>query len=195
MAGDGDLPARSPATPSGPAGAPAVTAARTPGAADLPPVAENLFSWHDGAPRLIGSACRACGTLAFPQQHSCPRCCGEDVAGTLLPAEGTLWSWTVQRFPPKSPPYAGEAEFRPFAVGYVALDGGIAVQGRLTGAPGLDGYRIGMPMRLLIEPFLRNDGTVVAAYAFAPCGTGDGDPPEADGDKGPAGAPGEGSAA
>ena len=29
-----------------------------------------------------------------------------------------------------------------------------------------DGYRISMPMRLVIEPFLRSDGTVVTAYAF-----------------------------
>ena len=142
-------------------------------AADLPPVAANLFASADGTPRLIGSACRACGTLAFPQQQSCPRCCGEDVAATLLPAEGTLWSWTVQRFPPKSPPYAGaEAAFRPYAVGYVALPGGIAVQGRLTGADAPDGYRIGMPMRLVLEPFLRRDGTTVAAYAFAPAREG-----------------------
>ena len=115
------------------------------------------------------------------------------MAGTLLPAEGTLWSWTVQRFPPKSPPYAGETEFRPFAVGYVALDGGIAVQGRLTGAAAPDGYRIGMPMRLVIEPFIRRDGTAVAAYAFAPCFPGHG--PAPDDHEGPAGAPGEGSAA
>ena len=75
----------------------------------------------------------------------------------------------MQRFPPKSPPYAGgEAEFRPFAVGYVALPGGIAVEGRLTGADAPDGYRIGMPMRLVLEPFLRRDGTTVAGYAFAP---------------------------
>jgi uncharacterized OB-fold protein len=161
--------------------------------ADLPPVAENLVSWQDGTPRLIGSACGACGTLIFPQQPSCPRCSGEDVAAVLLPSEGTLWSWTVQRFPPKSPPYAGgEAEFRPFAVGYVALDGGIAVQGRLTGTAAPDGYRIGMPMRLVIEPFLRSDGTTVAAYAFAPCLPGGGKLPGDHG--GPAGGPGEGSA-
>jgi uncharacterized OB-fold protein len=152
-----------------------------------------LFSWQDGTPRLIGSACRACGTLAFPQQQSCPRCCGEDVAATLLPAEGILWSWTVQRFPPKSPPYAGETGFRPFAVGYVALDGGIAVQGRLTGAGAPDGYRIGMPMRLVIEPFTRRDGTAVAAYAFAPCPPGNQEGPDVE--EAPAGAPGEGSAA
>jgi uncharacterized protein len=183
------------ATPApGLAGAPAATAAGRPAVADLPPVAENLVSWQDGTPRLIGSACGACGTLIFPQQPSCPRCSGEDVAAVLLPAEGTLWSWTVQRFPPKSPPYAGgEAEFRPFAVGYVALDGGIAVQGRLTGTAAPDGYHIGMPMRLVIEPFLHSDGTTVAAYAFAPCPPGHGEPP--DDDEGPASAPGEGNAA
>ena len=129
------------APPPGPSGASAATAARTVDARDLPPVAANLFTTTDGTLRLIGSACRACGTLAFPQQQSCPRCCGGEVAAALLPAEGTLWSWTVQRFPPKSPPYAGgEAEFRPFAVGYVALPGGIAVQGRL--------HRIGRAGRL-----------------------------------------------
>lgn len=80
------------------------------------------------------------------------------MAAALLPAEGSLWSWTVQGFPPKSPPYAGgEAQFRPFAVGYVALDGGIAMQGRLTGAAAPDGYRIGMPGlgRRVRQPHLR----------------------------------------
>ena len=135
----------------------------------LPPVAENLFTTADGTPRLIGSACRACGTLAFPQQPSCPRCCGEDVAAALLPAEGTLWSWTVQRFPPKSPPYAGEkpgsGRSRSATWRWTA---GSRCKGRLTGAAAPDGYRIGMPMRLVIEPFARRDGTMVAAYAFAP---------------------------
>jgi uncharacterized OB-fold protein len=143
--------------------------------AGLPPVAEGLFTWQDGLPHLIGSRCRTCGTPSFPQQTSCPRCSGEDVEVTLLPREGSLWSWTVQRFAPKSPPYASaETEFRPFAVGYVALDGGIAVESRLTGAAGPDGYQIGMPMRLVIEPFPRSDGTTVAAYAFAPLAAGPG---------------------
>ena len=144
--------------------------------AGLPPVAEGLFTWQDGLPHLIGSRCRSCGTLSFPQQASCPRCCGEDVEQALLPRQGSLWSWTVQRFAPKSPPYAGqETEFQPFAVGYVALDGGIAVQSRLTGGPGpdaSDGLRIGMGVQLVIEPFPRHDGVTVAAYAFAPLADG-----------------------
>ena len=45
--------------------------------------------------------------------------------GVVLPAEGVVWTWTVQRFPPPSPPYIPPANgFRPFALGYVELDDG-----------------------------------------------------------------------
>ncbi|MCP2242238.1 Zn-ribbon domain-containing OB-fold protein [Lentzea aerocolonigenes] len=59
--------------------------------------------------------------------------------------EGTLWTWTVQRFAPKSPPYVlPEDGFRPFAVGYVELDGeGVRVAAVLD-VPDLDDVRIGM---------------------------------------------------
>jgi uncharacterized OB-fold protein len=37
-------------------------------------------------------------------------------------ARGVLWTYTVQRFAPKSPPYvAPEAGFTPFVVGYVEI--------------------------------------------------------------------------
>jgi uncharacterized OB-fold protein len=39
-----------------------------------------------------------------------------------LARRGTLWTWTIQCFRPKSPPYAGDAEsFEPYGVGYVEL--------------------------------------------------------------------------
>jgi uncharacterized OB-fold protein len=41
-----------------------------------------------------------------------------------MTAEGRLWTWTVQRFPPPSPPYVPPAAgFQPFALGYVEIDG------------------------------------------------------------------------
>lgn len=40
-----------------------------------------------------------------------------------------MWAHTVQRFAPKSPPYAPPAEgFAPFAVGYVELPDGVKVE-------------------------------------------------------------------
>ena len=60
---------------------------------------------------------------------------------------GSLWTWTVQRFEPKSPPYVPPPEgFRPFAVGYVELSTGERVMAILD-VP-LDALRIGMPLRI-----------------------------------------------
>jgi uncharacterized OB-fold protein len=53
------------------------------------------------------------------------------MSATALPANGEVWSWTVQRTRPK-PPYDGPDEFEPFAVGYVDL-GPLRVEARLEG--------------------------------------------------------------
>ncbi|CAM9980470.1 unnamed protein product, partial [Phaeothamnion confervicola] len=71
-----------------------------------------------GDERLLGSTCRSCGATTFPAQQSCPRCASTNVEERLLAARGTLWTWTVQGFAPKSPPFAGVTEdFEPFPVG------------------------------------------------------------------------------
>ena len=130
----------------------------------MAPVTEGLFTTADGPPRLIGSRCASCGVVAFPKQASCPKCTSGEVAEHLLGRRGTLWSWTIQGFAPKSPPYAGDpATFEPFGVGYVELPGEVRVEARLTEA---DPARlvIGMPMELTLIP-APGGGTT---YAFAP---------------------------
>ena len=74
---------------------------------------------------------------------------------------GTLWSWTIQSFRPKSPPFVGPDEFTPFALGYVELPGEVIVETRLTRMTNL---RIGMAMALEIVPY---DGGR-AIFAFRP---------------------------
>lgn len=88
-----------------------------------------------------------------------------------LARRGTLWTWTIQGFPPKAPPYAGEsdpARFEPFGVGYVELPGQLRVEARLTEhEPSL--LRIGMEMELVLVPLGDDgDGRQVMTYAFAP---------------------------
>ena len=41
---------------------------------DFTPVADGLIAGTADEPRLIGSACRSCGTVDLPRQASCPRC-------------------------------------------------------------------------------------------------------------------------
>jgi uncharacterized OB-fold protein len=132
------------------------------------PIAEGLFTGAGGEVRLIGSQCTRCGVVTFPRQSSCPRCTSVEVRERLLGRRGTLWSWTVQCFAPKSPPYAdGDPDsFEPYGVGYVELPGEVRVEARLTEADP-DRLAIGMPMELTLIPAPgRAEGSVVT-YAFA----------------------------
>jgi uncharacterized protein len=132
------------------------------------PIAEGLFT--DGPePRLLAGRCGSCGLVTFPQQVGCPRCTGQNVARHELPAEGRLWTWTVQRFEPK-PPYRGPDVFEPYGVGYVEFPGECIVEGRLT-TTDPSWLEIGASMRMtLVEAFREADDTVVTTYAFAPVG-------------------------
>lgn len=86
------------------------------------------------SPRLRGSRCDHCATVAFPASVSCQRCGGSETTGIELASVGTVWTATIQRFPPKSPPYVSPAGgFTPFAVGYVALPEGVKVEALLDG--------------------------------------------------------------
>jgi len=130
-----------------------------------PPIDDRLLHFDaDGALALLAAREREGGRLVFPAPSEADSDRFEPV---LLPREGRLWSWTVQRFRPKSPPYAGPEAFEPYAVGYVALGDAIIVEGRLTGAP-LDGFAIDMPMRLVAEPFTLESGERRTTFAFAP---------------------------
>lgn len=125
-------------------------------------ITEGLFT-QDDAPCLIGGRERAGGRIVFP--------CPDDAARwepVNLPRVGTLWSWTVQRYRPKSPPYAGPEAFEPFALGYVELPGAVIVEAPLTNVA-FDAIRIGMTMETVLVPLNTDaEGRTVMTFAFAP---------------------------
>lgn len=91
-----------------------------------------------------------------------------------LASTGTLWSWTIQAFPPKAPPYLGPVgdDFVPYGVGYVELPGQVRVEARLTVADP-DQLKIGMAMEIVLEPLaVDDDGNTVVTYAFTPTSPG-----------------------
>jgi uncharacterized OB-fold protein len=137
------------------------------GTTELPVIDAGVIGGTVEAPRLIGSACRRCGTVTFPRQASCPRCTSEDVVARELATRGRLWTWTIQCFAPKSPPYleGGVAEFEPYGVGYVELPGEVRVEARLTESDP-ERLRIGMPMELTLIPVPGASQTLT--YAFRP---------------------------
>lgn len=133
------------------------------------PIAEGLFRLDPAGPRLLASRCAACGEVAFPKQGSCPACTGDQVSEIELSTRGTLWTWTIQRFPPPTPPYvAPPGGFQPYGVGYVELPEGVRVEARLTES---DPARltIGMAMDLVLETVaVTNEGRDTVTFAFQP---------------------------
>ena len=118
-------------------------------------------------PRLIGGRSRINGEIKFPMPAVSS---GDEFETVRLKREGTLWAYTVQRFPPGRP-FVGvtdKATFKPFGVGYVELEGEVIVEARIVTAD-LESLSLGMPMTLTLEEFDRGDGEGhVTTYAFQP---------------------------
>jgi uncharacterized protein len=125
-------------------------------------IAEGLFT-DEQPPRLIGGRNRQTGRIVFP----CPP--GTDFEPYPLARRGRLWSYTVQRYRPKSPPYAGPEAFEPWAVAYVELPGETIVEARLANVS-LDAIAIGMELELTLLPLDPAAAEPVLTHAFQPLG-------------------------
>jgi len=121
-----------------------------------------LFT-DEAHPRLIGGRDRESGRVVFP----CPT--GDRFDPVPLSRTGTLWSFTIQRYRPKSPPYTGPEAFRPWAVGYVELPGEVIVEARITDVE-FDAIHIGMPLELTLIPLDPDAAQPVLIHAFRPLG-------------------------
>jgi uncharacterized OB-fold protein len=134
------------------------------------PVAPGLFTWPAEMPALLGSRCNSCGIASFPAAESCMACSGQDVAIEELPRRGTLWTWTIQQFMPKSPYHSDETPetFTPYGVGYLELPGGVRVEGRLT-ENDPEKLHIGMTMDVIFDKWRTEDnGDEVISFFFRP---------------------------
>lgn len=135
---------------------------------DAKPLHEGLFSWPAPSPSLIGSRCLDCGEHTFPSQDACRACSGQNMTSADLGNQGTLWTWTVQSFMPKTPYHTDETPetFRPYGVGYVELACGLKVESRLKeNTPGE--LKIGMPMKLeIISVRKDDDGNDLLTFQF-----------------------------
>lgn len=131
-------------------------------------ISDNVIEETPDGPVLYGGRSRESGSIVFPMPEGAEAAWFERVP---LKSEGTLWSYTVQRFPPKNPPFIGPNSpetFRPFIVGYVELPGEVIVETRIVGAEA-DDLRVGLPMRLTTTEFAQDEaGEPLHTYAFEP---------------------------
>ena len=127
-------------------------------------IAEGLFT-DETPPRLIGGKDRETGRIVFP----CPASEGYDAVP--LSRDGTLWSYTIQRFRPKTPPYAGPEVFSPWVVAYVELPGEVIVEARLDEVA-FEDVKVGMAVRFAPSPLDLSDPESPLVPAFVPAAGG-----------------------
>jgi uncharacterized OB-fold protein len=121
---------------------------------------------EDGRVRLVAGRRPETGEYLFPLSAGEV---AEGIERCELPADGILWTFTVQRIPPKSPPYAGvtdPAEFEPFGVGYVRLGDTLMVEGRIIGD--VEALRPGLAMRSVLLDLPTPGGGTFRTFAFQP---------------------------
>lgn len=132
----------SPTSPVSPAGPAIPATGRTP-----PAVTERTAAfWTGGAGgRLLVARCRACGWWLHPPLPVCPRCRGRDIRPEATSGRGTVWSYTVNRYPWSPAPEP------PYVLAQVELEEqeGLLV---LTAIVGCDEVAIGMPVTVRFEP-------------------------------------------
>jgi len=128
-------------------------------------ISKQFIDTQANPPRLIGGRSRVNGEIKFPMPTL-----SSEFEVIHLKREGTLWAYTVQRFPPGRP-FVGvtdKAAFKPYGVGYVELEGEVIVETRIV-TENLEALKLGMPMTLTLEEFERGDGTGnTTTYAFQP---------------------------
>lgn len=130
-------------------------------------IAEGLLDTAQ-PPHLVGGRRLSDGQVVFPLPRD-----SREFEPCVLSREGTLWSYTVQRFCPKSPflGAADESHFQPYAVGYIELPE-VIVEARID-TDDFSTLSIGQAMRLVIVPFATDAaGAPLATYAFQPIGRG-----------------------
>lgn len=130
-------------------------------------VADGLFLEGANGVTLIAGRRKSDGEMRFPMPIG-PE--GALYDAVELAPQGKLWSYTVQRFRPKTPPYIGaddDKSFKPFAVGYVEFPGQVIVEGRIL-VDDPSALKIGLPMTVVLETFPTSTRGEVATYAFRP---------------------------
>ena len=123
------------------------------------PAVEGWFTTDD-EPRLIGSRCTACDTIAFPPTaFACPNpaCASTELHAAPLGRVGTIWSYVVNHYPPPPPGVADG----PYGVAAVHLADEQMVLGRVADGVDLDALAIGQQVEVVVEPIAPGEDELV----------------------------------
>ena len=118
------------------------------------PAVEGWFTLDVERPALLGTRCRACGTVFFPREETfCrnPACASTEFEEVELSRRGRLWSYTDNAYQPPAPYVPTTEPYQPFAVAAVELERErMVVLGQVVDGVGVEDLEVGMEMELVL---------------------------------------------
>jgi len=138
------------------------------------PAIQGWFTTGD-EPALLGTRCRACGTVFFPREEAfCrnPGCAGEAFDEVSLSRRGRVWSYTDARYQPPPPYVPRTGAYEPFALAAVELEAeGLVVLGQVADGYGVEDLAVGAEVELVVEPlYTDDDGVERTTWRWRPVG-------------------------
>jgi uncharacterized OB-fold protein len=134
------------------------------------PAVDGWFTMDPERPRLLGSRCSVCGSYFFPKELlRCrnPHCGATDLAEIELSPRGTIWSYTVNHYPPPPPAVITE-DFQPYAVAAVELpEERITVLGQVPRGSE-EVLTLGSPMELILDTLYEDQEAEYVVWKWAP---------------------------
>jgi len=141
------------------------------------PAVEGWFTTDAGAPALLGSRCRSCGTYAFPREtFFCrnPRCEGTEFDEVPLSRRGRVWSYTDARYTPPAP-YVAADPYVPFCIAAVELaEEKMVVMGQMVPEITVDDLAVGTEVELVVDVLYEDDDHQYLVWKWRPVTVGSG---------------------
>lgn len=119
------------------------------------------------AVRFSGIRCRECGIALLGVRRRCENCSSTDISQEVFSSKGTIYTFTVQRYPPP-PPFVGPQPWVPRAVAWVDLDEkGPRILAPVEGT--VDQVTIGLRVTARFDVGWQDEqGREVVAFSFVP---------------------------
>lgn len=119
---------------------------------------QESYNAYLGEHKLMGTACKKCGSMYLPPRPFCPDCHSNSLEWVELPGTGTLTAFTTIHIGPKAMIAAGYDRKNPFCVGVVQIDNGPAISAQILGVDPSAPESIKIGTRLAVKYVDRGEG-------------------------------------
>ena len=136
------------------------------------PAVEGWFTLDAARPALLGTRCKACGTVFFPREETfcrSPLCQGTAFEEVELSRRGRLWSYTNNAYQPPAPFVPLTDPYQPFAIAAVELERErMVVLGQVVAGVGVADLEVGMEMELVLDTLYSDDANDYVVWKWRP---------------------------